>query len=51
MNKYKVWIILPQDVEVNANSEEEAKELVLKQLLQAKQITPTDPVELKVVKL
>lgn len=51
MSKYKVWIILPHDVEVDANSEDEAKELVLKQLLQTRQVKPTDLIELKAVKL
>lgn len=51
MNKYKVWIIVPQGVEVNANSEEEAKELVLKELIRTKQIKPADLVELKAVEI
>lgn len=48
MNKYKVWIMIPQEVVVDAVSKEEAEKIVLKNLIQSKQLKEIEPFEIKI---
>lgn len=43
--KYNVLVRIPTMLEVEASSEEEAKEILLRQLISSKQIKPADYVE------
>ena len=51
MSKYKVWISIPQAIDVEAESEEDAKEKVLTHLVNTKQIKPADYIELEIIQI
>lgn len=44
--KYKVMIEIPNIVEVEASSPEKAEEIVRDNLINTKQIKPTDPIKI-----
>lgn len=46
--KYMVFVSVPSIIEIEANSEEDAKQQVLNNLINTKQIKPADYVEIKV---
>ena len=46
--KYTVFVSVPNTIEIEANSEEDAKQKVLGNLISTKQIKPADYVEIKV---
>ena len=51
MSKYKVWVSMPQVIDVEAESEESAKEKVLTHLVNTKQVKPADYIELEVTQI